>query len=189
MTSVTPIPNDPRMTGFRELQEAISELEEAQSGKVLRGSAMSSTLGVKEQAEQMIPVGTRKHKTYRGNKVQPGFAKSEGIKRKSKLVKWQGGEMAIVWIAPTKEAYYTTQWLDPGMRPTTYERKGKRFRGKKVVNRVRGNTEHQHWLRNALQYKQDDVITLFSEEAVKRMDKIAAKSDAATKNKRPRFFR
>lgn len=99
------------LEGTRELAAQLAELGKATSGRVLKAAVSEAMLPTFRQALSTIPVGSRPHVTYKGRRVEPGFAQ-QNLRLKTWLARDKSAAAAMVGVAP--EAYYVLQFIELG---------------------------------------------------------------------------
>lgn len=140
-----------RLEGADALNKKLRELSANASGKVIRQSANAAMTPVLKAARDNAPVGDEPHKTYKGRVVAPGFL-SRNIKKFSRLSKSKG--TALVFVGPSAEAYYGTQFVEVGTQ----------------------RTAEQPWLEPAYESQKDEVLRRYGEQIKQRIDKVAKKT-------------
>jgi len=136
------------LVGAKELVKQLKELGKMEDGKALRSAVRAGFKPTLEAARANIPVGTRSHLTYKGRRVDGGYAKST-LRMITKLSKDKQKAAAIIGVR--KEAYYVVQYLElygqygrppkPWLRPAFYSTRGEQQRGvvedlRKSVKRI-----------------------------------------------------
>jgi HK97 gp10 family phage protein len=99
------------IAGLKELELRLEKLGQKMGGKILRQAAVAAMLPVKREMKSIVPIGKVPHKSYLGRTLAPGYL-SRSIKHGSKFNKKLG--TASAWIGVTAEAFYGTQFVDPG---------------------------------------------------------------------------
>lgn len=119
------------LEGTRELEEKLRGLGAAVSVPILRKAVRKAIKPAFEKAQELIPVGTEPHRTYKGRLVGPGFAKRSlrVVSRAS-----DDGTRVSAAIGVRKEAFYAVlfdelgtskmaakPWLRPALQTTQAE--------------------------------------------------------------------
>lgn len=101
------------LEGTAQLAKQLESLGKALSVPIMRAAVRAGVAPVVAKAQQLIPVGTKPHKTYKGRIVQGGFAKSSiAIVTKST----NGGTTVSAAVGVRKEAFYALQFVERGTR-------------------------------------------------------------------------
>lgn len=99
------------LEGARELAAKLAELGKATSGRVLKAAVYEAMLPTYRQALATIPVGSKSHITYKGRRVEPGFAQ-ENLRLKTWIGRDKTAATAMVGVAP--EAFYVLRFIELG---------------------------------------------------------------------------
>lgn len=97
------------VSGLKELDKQLKKLNGATRAKVLRSAVRSSIKPTFEIIKLSAPVGTKSHKTYKGNLVSPGF-----LRRSMRIVTTIEKDAAVALIGARREAFYGPQFLEVG---------------------------------------------------------------------------
>ena len=138
--------------GFAELERALKELSVVKQRRAIRNAARASLLPVEKSAKQLVPKGTRPHKTYKGRLVGPGFA-SRNINRSSGMSK--DGATFFATVGTKKEGFYVRQFIEG------------------VVDAPQ---KPQPWLRPAYEVNRGKVKKLFAQKLREQIIKQAKKA-------------
>lgn len=103
---------DGALAGAGDAIRKLQALGALDNGKIMLGAVRAGMNEVLKPAQDAAPVGTRSHKTYKGNQVSPGFAK-----RSLHIVvstKNKSGRPAAALLSTSKEGYYAVQFIERG---------------------------------------------------------------------------
>lgn len=136
------------LQGVAELEAKLAQLASpSKNTQVLRASLNESMQGVRAVARSRAPVGSKRHKTYKGNVVSPGFAK------KSLRVETTAKNGAVTAkLGVLKEAFYALQFIELGT----------------------ATIPRAPWMVPAFESQQDQALRKIGESMRKRIDRIAA---------------
>lgn len=95
--------------GLKALEKKLKALDASTNRKILRAATKAALQPAARRAKQLIPKGSRGHKTYKGRLVAPGFA-SRNIVSFSFAI--SSGVLAQLGVR--KEALYATQFVEVG---------------------------------------------------------------------------
>lgn len=124
--------------GTADLIKQLRNIGGLDNGKALRNSVLAGMSAARAEARNRIPVGTRRHKTYTGRYVSPGFA------RKSLRIITQlspDKQKATAMLGVRKEAYYVVQFIEigtskyaahPWLRPSFYSSQDRQLDNVKI---------------------------------------------------------
>lgn len=116
--------NDQALQGAAELTRKLAELG-ALDKKAMRSVVRAGMQPALVKARQTAPVGTRIHKSYKGNILQPGY-----LKKHLKIATTIDQGRATALLGPNKEAFYGTTFVEigtskmaafPWLRPAFYQ--------------------------------------------------------------------
>lgn len=97
------------LKGMDELLSKLNSLHSAMAIKLLRSATGFAMTPVIANAKMRIPVGKENHLSYKGNLLQPGFAR-DSI-RKATFIK---DGRAVASVGVRKEAFYAVQFVEVG---------------------------------------------------------------------------
>lgn len=99
------------LQGVAELTRKLRELGALEDGRAIRRAVYAGMKPALVAARNRIPVGTQAHRSYKGNILQPGFAK-----RSLRIVTTLSPDKqkAVALLGPRKEGYYATQFVERG---------------------------------------------------------------------------
>lgn len=103
------------IVGLAQLGRQLLALKASMQGKFLRASVKQGIQPALERARSLIPVGVDAHRTYKGRKVQPGFAK-KSIRAVVTVARDKASASAILGVK--SEAFYATQFVELGTSKT-----------------------------------------------------------------------
>ena len=83
----------------------------SETGAVLKGAVSDAMGKVRDQARQNVPVGRKRHRTYKGRLVSPGFAK-RSLRVLARLSKDKTRAYALLGVR--SEAFYALQFIELG---------------------------------------------------------------------------
>lgn len=101
------------LEGVADLTKQLEALGKLGDGKALRSAVRNGIKPAFDRAQQLIPVGTEPHRTYRGLLVAPGFAETQ-IRRATTLNAEKNIASAV--LTTTKEGYYAVNFVEVGTR-------------------------------------------------------------------------
>lgn len=173
------------VSGLRELEQALVEIGNVASKKIMRQAMMYATKPTLDAMKSFAPVGDGVGKDYKGNPKSAGRLKKT-IKRKFKT-KGIGRSYAEIDVgAMGRDAYYA-KWVEFGTAPHFINRGANRVNARgKVINKVSdskgtANERKMHpgsrphpFIRPAWNMTKDQIITRFK-------DRLAQSIDAAIK--------
>lgn len=103
---------DRRIEGMRELSAQLATLGGKVGLKALRAATRNAATPIVRAARLRVPVGTRAHRSYKGNLLTPGYAR-RSIKKTVRR-RGRGRTVAIVDVGVRPEAFYAVQFLEVG---------------------------------------------------------------------------
>lgn len=118
--------NDQALQGVASLILQLREMGAMDDGKAIRRAVRAGMKPALSIARITIPVSKKPHKTYKGNTVQPGFAR-DSLRIVTTLS--PDKQMATALLGPRKEAFYATTFVElgtsraaphPWLRPSFY---------------------------------------------------------------------
>lgn len=142
-----------KVLGLRDLDAQLADLDRVASASVLRQSVRAALQPALKEAKRTLKPGKGPHKTYRGNLVQPGFAK-KSIRIKVVVSRKTGLATGILGVR--KEAFYATQFIELGT-----SRQGK-----------------QPWLRPAFSNNKERAVEIFRDKFRASIVKAIARKSA-----------
>jgi HK97 gp10 family phage protein len=122
--------DDANLQGVDELVFKLRKLGSLEDGKALRKSGRDGMKPVREAARSKIPVALEAHRSYKGETIEPGYAKAH-IRLVTFLSKDKKTTKASVGV--NKRAYYAVQFVErgtkrapphPWLRPAFKEKQG-----------------------------------------------------------------
>lgn len=137
------------LEGVAELEKKLKALGQVASVPILRAAVRAGIKPVKARAEELIPVGSEAHRTYKGRLVAPGFAKRSlrTVTRAS-----PDGRKVSAAVGVRKEAFYAALFVELGT----------------------ARTRAQPFLRPALEQTKSEQERAFAEKLKERIDKVTA---------------
>lgn len=101
------------LIGLKELQAKLKKLDGAVAEKALRQAVLNASTPAFKAAKAAAPVGSKAHRTYKGNLVAPGFLK-RSIRRITTIKRGRYLTWASAIIGVKSEAFYGVQFLEKG---------------------------------------------------------------------------
>lgn len=99
------------LDGGKELAAKLRALKAGTRGRILKDAVARAMVETLNDATNAAPVGTKSHKTYKGNIVEPGYAR-DSLRLKTWVSKDKESAAAMVGVRP--EAYYALQFVELG---------------------------------------------------------------------------
>lgn len=92
-----------KISGLKELKDALQKLPERVQKRVLRGATMAGAQVIKKAAKQRAPVGTVPHKDAKGRTIAPGNLRKSIIARAKKGA---SKTSVTVSVGPSSRGFY-----------------------------------------------------------------------------------
>lgn len=178
------------VTGLKELEKALLDLEAITAKKALREAMMFATKPTLDAMKAAAPIGDGKGKDHKGNPRTPGRLK-RSLRRKFYVVRSR--KSFVVEIGSMGKYAYYAKFIEYGTAPHYVNRGAKRvnYRGE-VINRISGrkhpgNPKKKHpgakahpFIRKALIQTADTVLSRLKQRLARNIER-AAKTQGRSK--------